>query len=193
MDSLKKYEKLKQKIRIKELNGMDTLDEQTKELILILDEFIKTTSPRDVKSLIEETEKEEYIINKVVGDSTTFPLAAIEKLLPFTEMLFARVLSDTSDKTNINLLNHACDDMATYSMKLVPDNTKIPSDKAFELSEMDAIALDKETLIKTWAECVNGVLGQIRNDLKNKDNIMLCSHCYHLWSHSNISTIFFTA
>ena len=53
------YEKLKQKIHIKELNGMDTLDEQTKELILILDEFIKTTSPRDVKSLIEETEKEE--------------------------------------------------------------------------------------------------------------------------------------
>ena len=191
MDSLKEYEKLKQKICIKELNGMDTLDEQTKELILILDEFIRTTSPGDVKSLIEETEKEEYIINKVVGESSAFPLAAIEKLLPFIEMLFARVLSDTSDKTNINLLNHACDDMATYSKKLVPAGADIPSDKTFEINEMDALSLDKEPLIRKWGKCFNGVTGQIKEDLKSKDNIMLCSHCYQLWSITNISSIFF--
>ena len=191
MDNQKEFERNKQKMNIKELNGMDTLDEQAKEMMLVLDEFIRNTSPDDVRNLFAESDREEAIIKKVIGDSTTFPLATIEKLLPFIEMLYEKVLLNTSDKALINLLNHACDDMAAYSKKLVPGETNIPSDKTYELSEIDAISLDKESLIKKWDECVSGVLGNIKEDLKRKDNIMLCSHCYQIWGLSNISAIFF--
>ena len=191
MDNYKEYERNKQKMNIKELNGMNTLDEQTKELMLVLDEFISNTSPDTINNLIEESDREDIIIKKVIGDSYTLPLVAIEKLLPFIETLFSKAHSDTSDKTIISLLNHACDDMATCSKKLVPDGAKIPSDKTFELSEVDALSLDKEALVRKWDECFKGILEQIKEAIKQKDNIMICSHCYHLWSISNISAIFF--
>lgn len=191
MDKNKEFEKNRQKMNIKELNGMDTLSEQTKELILVLDEFVNNTSPEEMGNIMEESDREDAIIKKVLGESKAFPLTAIEKLLPFIEILADRVLVDTSDKSARNLLSHACDDMATYSRNLIQKGTHIEKDGEFELGEEDADLLDKDTLIKKWEICFKGVIRQIHEDLTEKDNIKTCGHCYHLWSLSNISAIFF--
>lgn len=191
MDSNKDFERNRQKMNIKELNGMDTTNEQANELMMALSEFLKTTPTEKIRSLIEESDREDAIIDMVLGESKALPLASIEKLLPFIEVLHARVIKSPKDKDTRNLLNHACDTLATYSHRLVPEGTHIASDNTYTLSDDEIETMTKETLLEKWNLCFMGVIGQVKEDLKSKDNISLCGHCYHLWDLSNISAIFF--
>ena len=191
MDKNKEFEKNRQKMNIKELNGLDTLNEQTKEMMLLLDEYMKSTSPEEIKSVIAENEKEAVLIEKIIGDGKAFPLLAIERLLPFIEIVADNVKENTSDKNRRNLLNHVCDVLAANSQALVGEGVEVPSDGTNDLSEGDAMLSDKETLISKWNEYFSNTLGQIKEDLKNKDSLKLCDHCYNLWGLSNISVIFF--
>ena len=187
----KEFERNRQKMSLKELNGMNTLDEQAKELTLALEEFNNITTFDEAKSIIDKNNKESDVLDKMVGESKSLPLKAIEKLLPSVILMADNVLNDAKNKDMRSLLSHACDDMATYSRSLIPDNTKVPSDDTYDLSLTDVKRLDKNALIDKWRECFHGTVMQINADLKEKDNIMLCSHCNNLWNLSNIADIFF--
>ncbi len=191
MDNQKEFEQNRQKMNIKELNGMDTLSEQTKEVMLSLDEFMKSSTPEEVNAIMDDFEKESAIIDKVIGDGKAFPLLAIERLLPLAENISDKVKADTSNKELRNLLNHVCDVMAANSQSLIKEGEEVPSDGSNDLSETDAILSEKEVLIAKWDEYFHNTLGQVKEDLESKDSLKLCDHCYNLWGLSNISAIFF--
>ncbi len=185
------FEHNRQKMNLKELNGMDTLNEQVKEIEIVLGEFFNTTSQEEVISILEESQRESEILDRIVGESRSFPLAAIEKLLPFIELMAEKVLGNPSEKAISSLLNHACDDLASYSRKLVYEGMPIPSDHINEITEDDIAILETDELRKKWNDCFSSTLIQIRDDIINKDNTKLCDHCNNLWGLSNIADIFF--
>lgn len=185
------FEYNRQKTNIKELNGMDTMNEQVKEIEIVLDEFFKTTTQDKVISLLEGSQRESEILDRIVGESKTFPLAAIEKILPLVKKLSSAAVKDPSNKKILNLLNHACDDVATYSRSLLEDGTQVQSDGTNEISYEAAATLDSNSLLKEWDKCFNNTLEQIKSDMANKDNIKLGAHCQNLWNLSNLASIFF--
>ena len=192
MENSKEFEKIEQKIKLKELNNMNTLNEYVDAAELVADEMNIVFTVDDIKAIREKMAEERERLMNDIGELPPFPLAAIEKMAHIYEKISKAVCENPSDN-DLSYLGHLGEVISSTSHKLVKDGVSVPSDEevSFYYTPEAISKMDDSEFKSLWLSYVEKTIKRLNMAISARDNIKICDYCYNLDNLAATACIFF--
>ena len=186
---MNEYEKNRQKIKLKELNGLDTTQEDAKEVMLSFNELTNNVPLSELSKLADISRNNKEQLKNAIPGLSKLPLVAITQLLPYIKRLHDDVTKDTNMDTKSKFVD-ACNELAKLSNSLVGDDEELPYDESVNIGPEDLKGLPKEEIREKLDKLFKETMIKLITSVKEKDNGKICDYASALWNISNMTYIF---